>query len=155
MLSKTEVGILRLKLQRLYPMKDRDQFSETSLAEEFDLAVEEMVDSMSKSQKKKYEGEFILKYKFDEFWDLYPRKKSKGISKKKFVQKINESENPEKAFQIIMKALSDIVNYEWKNKDPQYIPHASTWLNQERWNDEIEMGKSNFDGERNEGYNEW
>ena len=31
-----------------------------------------------------------------------------------------------------------------KGKDQKFIPHAATWLNQERWNDEIEVPKENL-----------
>jgi hypothetical protein len=28
---------------------------------------------------------------------------------------------------------------QWLNHNGKYIPHASTWLNQERWNDQLEV----------------
>ena len=38
----------------------------------------------------------------------------------------------------LMTSLKDHVTG-WKNTDLEYIPHPSTWLNQERWNDVVEQ----------------
>lgn len=70
---------------------------------------------------------------FDRFWSLYPRKVGKGqaqaawraAAKKVDPQLIIEG------LQIHMPDLTD--------KPPQFIPHASTWLNGERWADELEQ----------------
>ena len=64
---------------------------------------------------------------FSEFWGSYPRKVGKGAA--------------EKAWRSAVKvAPADVIlagarNYVWP-KDPQFIPHPATWLNQHRWNDE-------------------
>lgn len=76
---------------------------------------------------------------FDDFWEEYPRKVSKKMAKKAW-DKI--SPNQELAEKIIC-ALYQQKKY-WKQKEVeiQFIPHASTWLNQERWEDELELEKS-------------
>ena len=41
-------------------------------------------------------------------------------------------------FEIIMEALENQKkSRQWTDKKGQFIPHPTTWLNQERWNDEI------------------
>jgi hypothetical protein len=70
---------------------------------------------------------------FEEFWKIYPRKIGKTKAKTCYekatslhgVDKINEA--------IIIYAESV------KSKDKKYIPHPATWLNQGRWEDEIEI----------------
>lgn len=69
---------------------------------------------------------------FDEFWEAYPRKTSKAEARKAW-NKLKPNE------ELREKMLASIEA--WKNTDqwrePRYIPHPSTWLNQERWNDEV------------------
>lgn len=76
---------------------------------------------------------------FDEFWKIYPRKIGKGAARKAFAkaaQSIGDTE-------IIIKAAKEYKEIcVSQSKDPKFIPHASTWLNQERWEDEIEKSAS-------------
>jgi len=64
---------------------------------------------------------------FDKFWLAYPRKTAKGAAEKAW-EKAARLEDPEKIIDAVGRAS-------WPN-DPQFIPHASTWLNQKRWLDE-------------------
>lgn len=63
---------------------------------------------------------------FETFWKEYPRKDAKQPARKKWMTK-----NP--PMDKVMAALRK-QKQSWN--DPKYIPMASTWLNQERWNDE-------------------
>ena len=67
---------------------------------------------------------------FVHFWNAYPRKVGKGAAYKAWEKAVDKVE-PET---IIAKIQ------QWKSSvdfpDPDFIPHASTWLNQERWHDE-------------------
>ena len=70
---------------------------------------------------------------FKEFWSAYPRKDDK----KRAYAKFKAIKNIEKVFPDIMadveaKKLSD----QWNEKGGKYIPMPSTYLNNERWNDE-------------------
>lgn len=69
---------------------------------------------------------------FDEFWQLYPRKVAKAVARKAFA-KLSEAQQLEAC-----KALPNHLAY-WKAKETEleFVPHPSTWLNQERWEDEI------------------
>jgi hypothetical protein len=86
---------------------------------------------------------------FDTFWKAYPRKVNKQAAEKAF-NKLNPSEN---LFKAIMAGLENHKkSKQWT--DPQYIPHASTWLNGKRWEDELESAANpqqqpEWDGESN------
>ena len=69
---------------------------------------------------------------FDKFWDLYPRKVSKRVAQKRF-EALRSDEQKQ-----ALEALPNHVKY-WKSKNTEmdFIPHASTWLSQFRWEDEI------------------
>ena len=76
---------------------------------------------------------------FEETWENYPRKVGKGAAKKawsKALSKINDLALRDAAFKYI-----DSV----RDKDKQYIPHFATWLNQERWEDDLELPQTSTD----------
>lgn len=66
---------------------------------------------------------------FDEFYNLYNKKVNRNASIKSF-KKIKPTE-----YDKIRKHIPIFVN---SFKDKQYQPYFSTYLNDERWNDEIE-----------------
>ena len=70
---------------------------------------------------------------FEQFWIAYPNKKTKKKAYDSW-KKINPSD---KLFKEIMSGLErSKSSKQWQKDDGQYIPHPTTWLNQERWNDE-------------------
>lgn len=69
---------------------------------------------------------------FGEFWKLYPRKVAKANAVKAFKKKCKD----EQTYTAIMRGLQNYVTA-CKGKDPQYIAHPATWINGERWNDEV------------------
>lgn len=66
---------------------------------------------------------------FDDFWIIYPRKTNKA----KAAEKWKRMKVEEDLFLKIRNHLS----VAYLNTEPQYIPHATTYLNGKRWNDEI------------------
>lgn len=70
-----------------------------------------------------------VKKSFDDFWLMYPRKVEKKKAKEKW-DRLNW-EVQEKILKDIPSRLED---EQWKRG---YIPHPTTYLNGERWNDEI------------------
>ena len=68
---------------------------------------------------------------FDEFWQLYPRKIGKGAARTKFFLALKKV-----PFDTIKQALQNYVE-KTDGQDKQFIPNPSTWLHQERWDDEI------------------
>ena len=75
---------------------------------------------------------------FEEMWLLYPKRVGKGAAKQSWMKsckKINVGE----LSSCLRAYISSI-----KNADKKFIPHLSTWLNQERWNDDLE-DHSNID----------
>lgn len=70
---------------------------------------------------------------FEMFWKDYPRRTAKPAAKKAF-KKLKPT------MQLLAKMQQAIANQKatvWKDKDEQYIPHPATWLNNERWEDEV------------------
>ena len=76
---------------------------------------------------------------FDRFWDAYPKKVAKPVAEKAF-QKLNPSEKLWK--QIISDVDARKTSRDWTKDGGQYIPNPSTYLNQRRWEDEIQTVKA-------------
>jgi helix-turn-helix protein len=67
---------------------------------------------------------------FDAFWLRYPRRVGKQSALKAFTRALKKARLDE-----ILYGLECWRPY-WEARDqPEYIPHPSTWLNDERWND--------------------
>jgi len=70
---------------------------------------------------------------FEVFWQAYPRKVGKGAARKlffrlrcdKYLEKLIEAVNEQKKCE------------QWNDSGGRFIPHPATWLNQERWDDEM------------------
>ena len=76
----------------------------------------------------------MLEQMFEDFWQQYPNKKNKMAAKKAYW-----ALNPSQELAItILTDLVDRMYHEWSLKETQYIPHPSTYLNQHRWEDEID-----------------
>ncbi len=72
---------------------------------------------------------------FDQFWQVYPRRICKFNAKKAWV-KIKEDKS------IIIEAVKKQKEADmFKLNDPQFIPHPATWLNEKRWEEEIDPPK--------------
>ncbi len=71
---------------------------------------------------------------FDAFWALYPRKVEKKDALRAW-NKARKNAEPE----VIIRGLNARTDW-WKAActEMRHIPHAASWLNGERWNDEIE-----------------
>jgi hypothetical protein len=70
---------------------------------------------------------------FDEFWSRYPRKAGKSEAAKAWNKAIKDGADSA----VILAALKAHAEYHAAVKtEQQFIPHASTWLNQKRYDDE-------------------
>ena len=69
---------------------------------------------------------------FEQFWQQYPKKVGKLTAKRSW-EKLSQ-ENQQKALEAIVEHRK---YWSAKGTDWEFIPHASTWLNQERFEDEL------------------
>jgi hypothetical protein len=65
---------------------------------------------------------------FDRFWSVYPRKIGKGAAQKAWAAAVRKAD-PDRIIEAVER-------YAWPD-EPSFIPHASTWLNGQRWEDEL------------------
>lgn len=70
---------------------------------------------------------------FDSFWTAYPVKKGKGSAEKSW-----EKLNPD--LQTVLTAIeAQKKTDQWAKDNGKFIPYPATWLNQKRWQDEVEI----------------
>lgn len=68
---------------------------------------------------------------FEEFWSKYPKKVAKSTAKKAF-------EKVSAPLETLLTAIErQKCSEQWSKDGGQFIPNPATWLNQERWNDEL------------------
>ena len=84
---------------------------------------------------------------FEGFWLTYPRKIGKAPARQKYDQAIKKGFSNE---DIIEGARRFRDHVEGNGTEPKYIPHAATWLHQERWADDLsgEQAKGSTDVDR-------
>lgn len=72
---------------------------------------------------------------FNEFYQAYPKKKDKARAKQAFFK----IKNLPDVFPSMMQALEkQKASADWQKDNGQFIPYAAKWLNNERWEDELQ-----------------
>lgn len=72
---------------------------------------------------------------FADFWRAYPRKVGKGAAERAWTKALRHAD---------AEAIIAAVHAARWPDDPEFIPHASTWLNGKRWLDEAPARKLTF-----------
>lgn len=86
---------------------------------------------------------------FDTFWTAYPRHTNKKAAQQAF-QKINPDAD---LLNIMLQSVSAWkLSQQWTKDGGQYIPHAATWLNGRRWEDEVPKAVPKWANDASHGY---
>lgn len=80
---------------------------------------------------------------FDQFWQAYPKK----VGKKAAMKAWKKNRLDEKA-DIVITDVHNRMGQNWKGKGKQYIPDPATYLNGERWTDELFTNGENGHGKQ-------
>ena len=87
----------------------------------------------------------LFESEFDRFWAEYPRKVAKSKAKAAFEKVMQKGVSIE----ALLGALRiQKLSTQWTKDGGQFIPHPATWLNQERWEDEVDGGSNHGTSER-------
>lgn len=121
-------GLGSLKLPLEYP--------ETPQSKEKESKERKDIDQSAKNEQPEREQK---EQPFDQFWADYPKK----VGKKKARDVWNRKNLDEKTDHILKAVEEYKQTDQWQ--DVRYIPHPATWLNQERWEDEIPLGEQNLE----------
>lgn len=73
---------------------------------------------------------------FSSFWKEYPKKIGKVVAEKAFYK---HNPTPELLDKMLLAIQEHKKTDQWVKDGGQFIPHPATWLNQKRWEDEINI----------------
>ena len=91
------------------------------------------VSASESSLKSEQKGNTAENAEFDEFWKLYPKKKSKGQAERAW----SKIKRPVETLSVIKTALEwQRVSQDWSKEGGQYIPYPASYLNAKGWEDE-------------------
>ncbi len=83
---------------------------------------------------------------FEKFWSAYPKKVGKQAAKKAF-------DRVKVPVETLLTAIErQKCSAQWSRDNGQYIPNPATWLNQGRWEDELEMEHNEQPGDVPDGF---
>ena len=88
----------------------------------------------SKKEPAKKKQSEVMEERFERFWSVYPKKVGKGDARKSFL-KIAPSDALLGEMLAAIAAAS--ASFQWKKDKGRFIPNPATWLNQQRWEDEL------------------
>ena len=75
---------------------------------------------------------------FEKFWSAYPRKEGKQKARSAF-EKVTVD------LDVLLVALeAQKKSSQWTKDNGQFIPHAATWLNGKRWEDQLAVDRSGY-----------
>lgn len=138
---------LNLTLPNLTAENGEEKIEENTELSQYDIVEEQEVEDNEEQD---------IDSLFEEFWKLYPNKKWKGKAKKSFEIALRKT-TLEKIMDSLHKNIAEI---DYKKRTWQFAPeypHPTTWLNQERWDDEystIEPDKPKTDDDLVHEYDE-
>ena len=88
--------------------------------------------TLTTNNKQETKNKDIKDDRFDIFWKQYPRKVAKPNAQKAW--------NKIKPDDVVFKKMLDAINQQGlSSKEIQFVPHPATWLNAQRWEDEISV----------------
>lgn len=93
-----------------------------------------------REDKRREEVNNIKPNGFDEFWISYPKKVGKGAAEKAWAKLKPDLQ------QVLSAVLRQKNTDQWRKDGGQFIPHPSTWLNEKRWLDHVEVNDDIFAG---------
>lgn len=70
---------------------------------------------------------------FEDFWKAYPKRQAKGQARKAWINRKCSTLLP----QILAAVEKAKASEQWRKDGGQFIPYPASWLNAERWEDEI------------------
>ena len=136
--EKTEPKIeidVRKNVEESETAEEKEEVIETDM--KTDKNFDKEADKKAKELQKKKEKEAHLKEMFDMFWAKYPKKQSK---KRAFISFKNIKKLNDTLFNEILESVDRFKKTDnWQKDNGLYVPMASTFLNGERWKDEVKV----------------
>lgn len=141
-LSELGISVEQLASWATHPIR---LLSETEVEERKSESVPVTEVARVKPQAKP-KSKFDVNAAFNTFYSEYPRHDSKQVALLKFHKIMSEQKTDEKKEELLSKMLSAVriqkQSEQWQREGGKFIPMPSTWLNQQRWEDEGTLAPS-------------
>ncbi len=128
--TKNESKTTRLTVCKYDSYQDTRNVDETIMKQKRNTDETQMTPNNNDNNNNNENNDKQIIESFDLFWSKYPNKVNKKDTKAKFLKL------PQKDIDKIMSTIDNFISYK-PFKDYNH-PHPKTYLNQKRWNDEIE-----------------
>lgn len=115
--------------------------SESSLPPRVKDASPRVLGEGRKEGRKGKEPASVTRERFEEFWDAYPRKRSKGQAEKAWSKLKPDEQLHDRIMRAVEQAKTSV---EWTKDNGQFIPYPSSWLNAKGWEDEMDEEESSY-----------
>lgn len=113
--------------------KEKEKERELELETEKETELTALSPNGEDTERNKAEVISYEEIAFNEFWSAYPKK----VNKKGCYKSFCKIKNLKAEMPLIMDALERFkASKGWLKDNGQFIPHPTTWINQERWKDE-------------------
>jgi hypothetical protein len=82
---------------------------------------------------------------FDVWWSAYPKRVGKSTTKAAYARAVKKlgSDSAAAGATLLEKLQAHVALWRKNSEFPRYVPHPTTWLNQGRWDDELETAAPN------------
>lgn len=133
-------------LRRLNVRKEKSEKARQSVSKRYERTtnVNERIPSNTIKGKERKVKEINIHPLFSMFWDVYPRKQSK----KEAINAFNKINPNDELLNVMISSIDRWSRSEdWLKDGGKFIPHPSTWLNQQRWEDELPKTQERILGE--------
>lgn len=131
-------NILRAENQAKSKSKSRDISSnEDIITPPYPLTGEHVTETPKKQN--------TTEKRFDEFWKAYPKKVGKQAALKSWTRIKPDADLHERILAAVETAKN---SKQWLNENGRFIPNPATWLNQGRWDDELDTPVTAKEGTR-------
>ena len=119
-----------------YIQKDRYQQSKYLQIYNLDtICIQDVYTGKDSIVKNSIDNNIYTHELFEKFWNAYPKK----VDKKKAKEKFTKLKPTEELVDLMIKQIEKFKQTNaWQKDDGKYIPYPTTWLNGNRWEDEIE-----------------
>lgn len=145
--SGTESNPVENEIHPIVPQGTGDaeeiQNNQSDLEQQSESLTVEMAQGAGEEKPVDHSMTSVQQERFKEFWRCYPRKVGKGAAEKAW-----DKIKPNKALlpQILSALDQQKEREQWQRDNGRYIPNPATWLNQKRWEDDIDMDDPDSDG---------
>ena len=113
--------------------KEKEKEKEKELEEDIEKEKRALLPIGNDTERNKAEVISYEEIAFNEFWSAYPKK----VNKKGCYKSFCKIKNLKQEMPLIMSALERFKTSKgWLKDNGQFIPHPTTFINQERWKDE-------------------